>query len=112
MYEYQAEVLRVIDGDTVIMRIDHGFEPILSVRRLRMNGIDAPERNTEAGKNAALWLSDRLPAGGVFRIKTHKPDKYGRWLVDVFTTGTGGETTLNQLMIDLGLAKPYDGGKR
>lgn len=48
MYEYRASVIRVIDGDTVDLRIDLGFEVGLNMR-VRLAGIDAPERGKTGG---------------------------------------------------------------
>lgn len=111
LYEYRATVIKVVDGDTIDVRADLGFDVHVSMR-LRLAGIDAPERNTEAGKMAALWLSDRLPAGMEIIIRTQKDrrEKFGRYLAEVMTGA--GEVTLNEMMVANGLAKPYGGGKR
>ena len=45
MYEYNVEVLRVIDGDTIDVMIDLGFD-VWVKNRLRLEGIDAPETRT------------------------------------------------------------------
>ena len=42
MFEYRAELIRVIDGDTVVMSLDLGFKTFV-VRTLRLLDIDAPE---------------------------------------------------------------------
>lgn len=111
MYQYRATVLRVVDGDTIDVRTDLGFDVGMDMR-LRLAGIDAPERNTEAGKIAALWLADRLPVGADVTIATTKDrrEKYGRYLADVLVPGEG--QTVNRMMVSLELAKPYHGGKR
>lgn len=48
MYEYRATVIRVIDGDTVDLRIDLGFDASINVR-VRLDGIDAPVRAYDGG---------------------------------------------------------------
>ena len=111
LYEYHATILKVVDGDTIDARMDLGLEVSVTTR-LRLAGIDAPERNTEAGKMAALWLSDRLPVGSVVTIRTQKDkrEKFGRYLAEVVVDGSA--QTLNEAMLGIGLAKPYSGGKR
>ncbi len=76
MYEYKATVNEVTDGDTVNLSVDLGFFPIFfRLKRARLYGIDAPEKNTEAGKAAKAYLVGRLPVGCKIRIKTIKPPK-------------------------------------
>ena len=43
MYEYNCTLVRVIDGDTVDVDIDLGFDTILKNQRIRLAGIDTPE---------------------------------------------------------------------
>lgn len=108
MYQYNATVVRIVDGDTLEMEVDCGFR--LSFRdRFRLNGINCPERNTDAGKAACFdvlkYLGGNLPVG--VRVTTTKPDKYGRWLADVQVPGQ--VSTLNQFLVQCGAAKPWDG---
>jgi micrococcal nuclease len=111
MYEYRATVLRVVDGDTIDCRADLGFDVGMDMR-LRLAGIDAPEMSTEAGKAASRWLADKLHAGTEIIIKTQKDrrEKFGRYLAEVFLPGDA--ISVNQAMVDAGMAKRYDGGKR
>ena len=46
MYEYRCKVLRVVDGDTVDVDIDLGFDVVLKKQRVRLHGINAPESRT------------------------------------------------------------------
>ena len=46
MYEYRCKVIRVIDGDTVDVDIDLGFDIIIKGERVRIMGIDTPESRT------------------------------------------------------------------
>lgn len=107
MFTYKALVTRVVDGDTIDVSIDLGFD-IWHTTRLRLNGIDTPEMNTQAGKDVKAWLAAAIEQR-VVTITTYKPDKYGRYLADVFDV-TG--VNLNLAMIDSGMALPYTGGKR
>ena len=46
MYEYRATLRRIVDGDTVDVDIDCGFDIVLSNQRIRLYGIDTPESRT------------------------------------------------------------------
>lgn len=109
MYSYSnIKSVRVIDGDTVEIEIDLGFHCTFKYP-FRLAGINAPE-----GKNtpAAEWLMVNLAAERL-SIETFKPDKYGRWLADLYLDiGNHVKLHVNPELIRLGLAIPYDGGKR
>ena len=94
LYTYKVnQVLRVIDGDTMIVSIDLGFNLALT-QTIRIKGIDAPETRTTAFKEKArglaakafaeTWLQDKP-----LLIKTTKNDKYGRMLGDFICVETG-----------------------
>jgi micrococcal nuclease len=89
IYIYKAELVRVIDGDTVDLIIDLGFDTSRH-ERFRLYGIDAPELRTEAGKAAKAWLWDALqPLEAIYvqtiQISTKaKRDKYGRFLAVLY----------------------------
>ena len=86
MYTYKAQVVRVIDGDTVVLNIDLGFK-IYHVMSCRLAGVNAPELNSkdEAVKLAAVaskeFLMSMLPVGEIVTIESKRLDKYGRALV-------------------------------
>lgn len=110
-YKYRhVRVIRVIDGDSLEIEIDLGNK-IKWRDTFRLNGIDAPELAETGGKEAKAHLSDLLDVG-VGRVETFKPDKFGRWLVDIYITVDGGEMSANKLMVLDGHAVPYFGGKR
>lgn len=110
MYTYNAAILRVIDGDTVDIEVDLGFD-IRTVQRVRMAGINAPEKNTQKGLLSKKWLEARLPLGKTVTIKSEKPgggDKYGRylaWIVDDIDP----DRTVNEVLISEGYALAWDG---
>lgn len=107
MYEYRAEVIDVIDGDTIRVRVDLGFSTFL-VATLRLVGIDTPERHTNEGQRAWEYLKDLLAAGRV-TVQTMRTEKYGRYLANV--RDPAGRS-VNELLVEAGHAKPYHGGKR
>ncbi len=114
MYDYRATITRVIDGDTVDAQIDLGFTVSVSVR-LRLYGIDTPELHSQddAAKLAAVKakaLTTELLQGKTVKISTYKkPDKYGRYLADIFLEDG---TFVNEKIMQEGLANPYFGGKK
>ena len=82
-YIYTAEVDRVVDGDTVDVFIDMGFYLYQRVR-IRLLGVDTPERGHEDWSAATLALSELIETAEEddkrFWLRTHKTGKYGRWL--------------------------------
>jgi micrococcal nuclease len=89
IYIYKAELIRVVDGDTVELMIDLGFDTSRK-ERFRLYGIDAPEMRTEDGKAAKKWLWDALQPLDAIYVQTiqlstkAKRDKYGRFLAVLF----------------------------
>jgi len=112
MYQYKAKIIKVYDGDTVTAEIDLGFD-IKYKTSVRLIGIDTPELRSkymlekELAKNARGYLEDLIYEKEVTLI-THKDDKYGRYLCDIYLD----ELNINNEMIRIGYARPYDGGKR
>jgi micrococcal nuclease len=113
MYEYSCEVQRVIDGDTIDVVLDLGFD-IFHKCRVRLYGIDTPESRTRdldekaRGKMASAFLSDAINSGNKVVIQTKLKDskgKYGRVLGEVIIDGEN----INQSMIDANLAVGYFG---
>jgi micrococcal nuclease len=116
MYEYAIkEVVKVVDGDTIDIVIDLGFD-LSKKERVRLAGIDAPESRTrnleekEMGLEAKQFLTRRLEDGvdSGLRVRTEKDGKYGRMLGWIYC----GETNLNMEMVDRGFAWFYDGGSK
>lgn len=100
--DYEATIVRVLDGDTVECRIELGFHLTLT-EPVRMVGIDAPELPTVPGLASQSALQDLLPPGAAVLLRTGKRerDKYGRALGEVLKDGN----SLNQQMLRRGLAK-------
>ena len=57
MYHYKAKLVRVIDGDTIDVDIDLGFDVWLKRQRVRLAGIDAPESRTRNKAEKVLGLA-------------------------------------------------------
>ena len=116
MYEYRVkQVLRVVDGDTIDVDIDLGFD-ISYTQRVRLAGIDTPESRTKDKAEKALgleskkYLEARIKAAKNVVIKTEKMDsseKYGRILGWLYLDGDGN--SINTEMIEKGYAWGYLG---
>lgn len=119
MYEYRVKkVNKVVDGDTIDVDIDLGFDISFS-SRVRLAGIDTPESRTTDLKEKALGvevkekIKKEIAAAKDIVIKTEKPDsseKYGRILGWLFLDGNA--VSLNQQLIDQGYAWTYGGGTK
>lgn len=113
-YRYEhVEVVRVLDGDTVELRIDLGNRCWWQ-EHFRLYGIDTPEIHGEtkaAGEAAANRLRE-LVANGVMLAETLKPDKYGRTLVRLTVMNDGWPVEVARLLISEGHGVAYFGGKK
>lgn len=118
MYEYKATIIRVVDGDTVDVDIDLGFDCWVRNQRIRLFGIDTPEcrtRNKQEkahGLLAKAYVQKALKLGGVYALRTRdklgykqKKGKFGRYLGEIKV----GRTTINKLLIKEKLAVAYTG---
>jgi micrococcal nuclease len=110
VYTYRAELVRMIDGDTIELYIDLGFH--VTVReKVRLNRINAPEKrgkyltreDRKKGKESTDYLVHLLDTYSPFTIVTmrDKQGKYGRYLVDI--VGSNGED-INAMMVTDGHA--------
>jgi micrococcal nuclease len=112
-FVYQAELDRVVDGDTVDVILDLGFDVKLHKQRVRLHGIDTPESRTRdlAEKKLGLAAKKRLQelCVGKFKIKSLGKGKYGRILGIPYTED--GED-ICQILIKEGHAVEYYGGKK
>ena len=116
MYEYRVKkVTGVVDGDTIDVELDLGFNISYS-QRVRLAGIDTPESRTKDKMEKALGLEvkqrlkDTLAKANVIVIRTELPDsseKYGRILGWVFLDGA--EQSVNEALVADGYAWGYLG---
>ena len=112
MYEYNCQVKRVVDGDTIDVILDLGFS-VLYKARVRLFGIDTPESRTRdkdekvRGKMSSRFLKECVSSGDVV-IRTELKDsrgKFGRVLGTVMVDGVD----INKAMCEAHLAVPYFG---
>lgn len=117
-YCYHAEVLHVVDGDTLVIRVDVGFDTSVD-ERFRLRGIDAPELDTNDGRRAKQFVAQRVKPGAPVLLFTYGCDMYGRYLADVFysTAKIGRHPSvatgrfLNLELIENGHAGYYGGNR-
>ena len=107
-YRYRAFLDRVVDGDTVDLHVDLGFRAMMHLR-VRVAGIDAPERYSDGGVEAMAWLTGRTVNKPLVLV-SQRGDKYGRWLGLIYVGDE--EVSVNAQMIEAGQAVAYDGGPR
>lgn len=104
LFFYRAKLLNVVDGDTVDLEVDLGFN-IFIRERFRLAGINAYEISTEKGKIAKAYVEKRFAENNnECVIRSEKKEKYGRWLAWIWFDG---EKTLNEELVELGLAVRY-----
>ena len=113
MYEYSCEVERIVDGDTIDVILDLGFD-ILYKSRVRLYGIDTPESRTRnldekaRGKLASAFLENAINKAEQVIIRTELKDsrgKFGRVLGTVVCDGKD----INEAMIENFMAAKYFG---
>ena len=117
-----TEIVKVLDGDTIDVIIDLGFD-LYKKERVRIAGVDTPEKRTRdleekaLGEDATNWLKEQLD-GAIsgeddLVIRTElvgEMGKYGRLLGWLYI---GDETeSINERMIQQGYAWEYDGGTK
>lgn len=109
VYEYNAQVIRVIDGDTFEVKIDLGFH-ISIVEKIRLYGVDTPEIRTrsksekEKGLEAKKFVEDVFNNSSTnLKIKSYGRDKYGRILADFIIH----DKLLSQLLLENNMAVEY-----
>lgn len=112
-FVYNAILDRVVDGDTIDVTLDLGFDVKLHKQRCRLAGIDTPESRTRNLEEKALGLKakERLIELCVdsFKIQSLGKGKYGRILAIPYTED--GQD-ICQMLIDEGHAVEYWGGKK
>lgn len=129
LFTYRATIRKIVDGDTldIVITLAPGFTRDL---KLRLRGVDCPEVDTAAGRAAKAFVQKLLAPGDEVILCTTKPDKYDRYLADVFIGESAatethspltadrspltaeGYTFLNNALLESGHATRYDGGAK
>ena len=116
------EINRVVDGDTIDVTIDLGFD-LYKKERVRVAGVDTPEKRTRnleekaLGIDATNWLKEKLEGAisgdDELSVRTELVGgvgKYGRLLGWLYIGDA--DVSLNEQMIEEGYAHAYDGGTK
>ena len=106
MYTYKCNVVNVVDGDTLDLEVDLGFN-ITNKIRVRLVDVDTPEVRGEDKKFGLLvthkvreWIKN---APSQMYVHTRKTGKYGRWLARIFykdLDNDGKDIYLHEYLID------------
>jgi micrococcal nuclease len=116
-YEYHAKVINVVDGDTIVVDIDLGFNVVLSNQSVRLLGVDTPESRTSDKIEKVFGLASKEYAKEFVEnckkqiiLRTHKSDdseKFGRLLGEIINPES--KEVLNNSLIEEGFAVKYLG---
>jgi micrococcal nuclease len=115
LYNYNADCLKAIDGDTIDCEIDLGFHTSIKVR-FRLARVNAAEMNSPDPENkkkaeAAKEYTRSVVEGKSVRLTSKKTDIYGRWIAEVTYKGADGKMiNLSDDLLAKGLVEKYVGG--
>ena len=113
LHRYVGIIEKIVDGDTLDVRIDLGFD-VWRLERIRLRGVDTPEMDTAEGKAAREFVVQALSGVASVAFKTYKTDIYARYIADVFYDPAAEDKDeliekgrfLNQELLDAGQALP------
>lgn len=109
IYMYKAWVVRVVDGDTVYLDLDLGFNLYRNNLSYRLLGIDTPEirgKERPEGLVAKARVEELLPKGKEVRVRTWEAGKYGRYIAEIYIPED--KRSISQILLDEGLAEVYE----
>ena len=114
---YDTSIIRVSDGDTIVIAAPYLPAPLKPQLAVRIYGVDTPEkgfraqcpREAEMGDKASAWTKDLVKSGKRFQVILYGWDKFGgRVLGDILVDGKSVRSGL----IAAGLAREYYGDKK
>lgn len=112
---YECTLVKVVDGDTIDVTLDLGFNVLLHNQRVRLAGIDTPESRTRNKEEKVLGLAAKARLKEIceenpkFKIQSLGKGKYGR-ILGIPYTFEGKD--MCQMLMDEGHAREYHGGKK
>lgn len=110
-YTRRAVVRRVIDGDTIEVCVDGGYQRY-STERVRILRADTPEirgAEREFGLISKKYVEEQLPVGSEIVLVSRKGDSFGRWLAEVYYINELGEqVNLSDVLLNNGLAELFE----
>jgi micrococcal nuclease len=113
MYRYFADVLRIIDGDTMEVFLDVGFK-MRKKAMIRLEGVDTAETygvshdsdEYRAGKEQEKFVREWVENSSQISVRTKEKGKYGRWVATV--TNESGESLNHMLIQKFDVGKSYE----
>ena len=114
---YDTTILRVSDGDTIVISAPFLPAPLKPQLAVRIFGVDTPEKGHRAqcpqeaarGEQASTWTKDLVKSGRQFQVTLYGWDKFGgRVLGDILVDGQ----SVRHGLIAAGLAREYHGDKK
>ena len=114
---YDTAILRVSDGDTIVISAPYLPAPLKPQLAVRIFGVDTPEKGhraqctkeAEMGEKASAWTKSLVKSGRQFQVTLYRWDKFGgRVLGDILVDGK----SVRQGLIAAGLAREYYGDKK
>ena len=109
MYTYKAKVVRIIDGDTIVVNIDLGLKQWSHDQHLRIKDIYAPEVRTKdleekkKGLESKSYLEGLLPYNTEVIVKTYK-HSFNRYVADVWINYEDDSNNIADIMVKSGFA--------
>ncbi|MFT6106000.1 MAG: endonuclease YncB(thermonuclease family) [Rickettsiales bacterium] len=82
-YLYRAKIINVVDGDTMVLDVDLGFD-VVKRQRIRLAQIDCAEMKTDEGQKSFKYLRDLAASLNEVVVRTNKVDIFGRFIGDLF----------------------------
>ena len=110
-YVYPATVTRIIDGDSIEVKLDMGHHMHKEEADIRLLGINTPEvrgEEKELGKVAKSRVEELLPLGTKVVVHSAKLDSFGRMLADVWIMNQY-EKSISEILVEEGYAIAWDG---
>ena len=114
---YDATIIRVSDGDTIVIAAPYLPQPLKPELAVRIYGVDTPEKGHRAqcaseaqrGEQASAWTKNLVSRGKRFQVTLYTWDKFGgRVLGDIIVDGV----SVREGLIAAGLARAYFGDKK
>ena len=111
---YDTTIIRVSDGDTIVISAPYLPQPLKPELAVRIYGVDTPEKGHRAqcpaeaqrGEQASTWTKNLVAKGRKFQVTLYRWDKFGgRVLGDIIVDGV----SVRQGLIQAGLAREYYG---
>ena len=118
MYRYNCVIKRIVDGDTVDVDIDLGFNVWMNNQRIRISGVDAPEVRTRdleekaAGFESKAFVEGLLPVGSnqiLISEEYNNSGKYGRIIgtFELYNSVKDAWSDLSTMLLESGHAETY-----